>query len=346
MMEFLQILLVLLSLVVVAVLVLRVSKSESSRYGNSESRVEVRAWAIVPAVLVVLVAFFAAISVVMIDPAERGVLVRAGAVTDTTFGEGLHFRNPFFLESVEVMDVQEHPFSADAAAASHDLQDVATQVTVNYSLDPGRVNTIYQTLRRDYIARIMVPSVQESVKAVTARYNAEALITERPKIRDEIESALKLRVEPHGILVKAVAITNFEFSPSFAEAVEAKVVASQRALEAENRLRQIEVEARQAQARAKGEADARIAQAEGERQFTVLRAQGEAEAIRLVAEQQAQANKLIAESLTEEVIQYATVNRIADNVELVIIPADQGLLLTDAFLKGIRAPSPTPTPAP
>jgi regulator of protease activity HflC (stomatin/prohibitin superfamily) len=68
-------------------------------------------------------------------------------------------------------------------------------------------------------------------------------------------------------------------------AVEAKVAAQQRALQAQNELRRIEIEAQQAEARAVGEQQANIARAEGIRQANVLQAQGEAQAITTIDEQ-------------------------------------------------------------
>ena len=89
----------------------------------------------------------------------------------------------------------------------------------------------------------------------------------------------------YNIIVDAISITEFEFSPEFVRAVEAKVAAQQRALQAQNELRRIEIEAQQAEARAVGEQQANIARAEGVRQANVLQAQGEAQAITTIDEQ-------------------------------------------------------------
>ena len=73
------------------------------------------------------------------------------------------------------------------------------------------------------------------------------------------------------MVTEVISITDFEFSPLFAQAIEAKVEAEQKALKAENDLLRIRVEAQQAEATAVGIAQANIAEANGE-----------AEAIRII----------------------------------------------------------------
>jgi len=194
-------------------------------------------------------------TVVIIGPGQRGVLLEFGRVTGEVFGEGLHFIAPF-VNSVPKMDVRTQKYEADATAASKDLQDTHTKVALNYHLSPEIVNQIYQTLGPAYADRYIAPAIQEVVKASTARFNAEELITQRPVVKDAIEEGLKERLEPRGILVETVSITDFQFSRQFTEAIESKVTAQQLALKAENDLERIKIEAQQAIEKAKGEAEA------------------------------------------------------------------------------------------
>jgi regulator of protease activity HflC (stomatin/prohibitin superfamily) len=152
-------------------------------------------------------------------------------------------------------------------------------------VDPSTAPTLFQQLGFDYASRVVSPAIQESVKQVTARYNAENLITNRETVKAEIETQIEQRLGPYGIDVETISITEFQFSEQFRRAVEAKVEAEQRALQATNDLRRIEIEAQQAEARAIGEQQSNIARAEGVRQAAVLQAQGEAEAIQIVEAQ-------------------------------------------------------------
>jgi regulator of protease activity HflC (stomatin/prohibitin superfamily) len=186
------------------------------------------------------------------------------------------------------MEVRTQRITEDAASASRDLQDVRTQVALNYHLDPDNSQNVYKNLGLDYANRVIVPAIQESVKQVTARFNAEELITQRESVKTEIEQQIRARLAAYNIVVDAISITEFQFSADFVRAVEAKVAAQQRALQAQNELQRIEIEAQQAEARAVGEQQANIARAEGVRQANVLQAQGEAQAITTIDEQLSQ----------------------------------------------------------
>jgi regulator of protease activity HflC (stomatin/prohibitin superfamily) len=253
---------------------------------------------------------------------QRGVVTRYGAVTGEIKGEGLFFVTPF-VEGVHKMNVQVARHDADVGAASKDLQDVKTKVTLNFHLDPAKVGEVYRNLREDYESRVIEPTVQEATKAVTATHEAQDLIVNRPVVKGQLEAALTSRLAQYGILVDAVNITDFDFSASFTAAIESKQVAVQSALEAENRLRQIEVEARQAQARAVGARDAAIEQANGE-----------AKAILTVAQAQADANRLLTSSLSESIIRYELVRKLGDDVKVIVLPTGQQFILGESVLGG------------
>ena len=213
-------------------------------------------------------------SVQIVEAGNRGVLLHWSAVDTASppLEEGLHFVVPF-QDSVVNMEVRTLKFVKETSSASRDLQTVSTEVTVNYRPLPNLVNTLYKEVGLEYESRVIQPAVEEVVKQVTARYNAEELITKRPLVKADIEQEITSRLEVYNIRTDVISITDFQFSPLFAQAIESKVEAEQKALKAENDLRRIEVEARQLEAQAKGTAAANIAEADGE-----------AEAIRIISE--------------------------------------------------------------
>ncbi len=241
---------------------------------------------VVPVIIgFILVVVVLAASVKIVEAGHRGVLLNFGAVdTSQSLSEGIHFVVPF-RDNIVQMEVRTQKIVENAASASRDLQDVSTQVALNYHIDPATAQVLYQQLGFDYASRVVSPAIQESVKQVTARFNAENLITNRETVKSEIENQIKQRLAAYNIDVETISITEFQFSEQFRRAVEAKVEAEQRALQANNDLRRIEIEAQQAEARAIGEQQANIARAEGVRQAAVLQAQGEAEAISIVEAQ-------------------------------------------------------------
>ncbi|MFQ3663883.1 MAG: prohibitin family protein [Chloroflexaceae bacterium] len=211
------------------------------------------------------IAIFALVNATtIVDAGTRGVVKTFGEVTGV-FDEGLHFRAPFVTEVVPV-DVKTQRLTSESSAASRDLQIVTTQVVLNYRVDPDSVATLVREIGVDYEAKIIDPAIQESVKAATAQFTAENLITQRPLVSDSIRQVLNERLTPRGIIVEEVSITEFNFSEEFSRAIEAKQVAEQDALRAERELRRAQIEAQQQVARAEAEAEARlqIARAEAE----------------------------------------------------------------------------------
>ncbi|HCP08563.1 MAG TPA: HflC protein [Candidatus Moranbacteria bacterium] len=194
-------------------------------------------------------------SVGTIGAGERGVLLQFGAVKDRVFEEGLYFKIPF-VHQVVTMDVKMQKDEVPASASSKDLQIITSKVAINYHLSPSEVNTIWQNVGKEYNSRIIAPSIQEAVKAVTARFTAEELIIKREDVKDQIKINLAERLIKNNIIVDDINITSFDFSPAFNEAIEAKVTAEQLKLKAERDLERIMIEADQKVAEAEGKAKA------------------------------------------------------------------------------------------
>jgi prohibitin 2 len=241
---------------------------------------------VIPAIIgIIILLFVLSASVKIVDAGHRGVLLKFGAVdTGVALSEGIHFVTPF-RDSVVQMEVRTQKMVENAASASKDLQDVTTQVALNYRINPDSAQVVYQQLGFEYGNRVIAPAIQESVKQVTARFNAEELITKRETVKNQIEEQIKARLAAYNILADTISITEFQFSDQFRKAVEAKVEAQQRALQAQNDLRRIEIEAQQNEAKAVGEQKANVARADGVRQANILQAEGESQAINIIDEQ-------------------------------------------------------------
>lgn len=177
-----------------------------------------------------------------------GVVRHFGEIQPYTLPEGMNFLRPWPFASVAEVNMQTGATSTEAAGASKDLQMVHTKVTVQWSLTPHKVVCIVQKFGDHdgaWANGIMEPAVQEVVKAVSARYTAEQLITQRADVKRGVEEELNGFIKKTlgdrgchgGINIANVAITNFEFSKEFNQSIEAKVKAEQDALRAENEKR-------------------------------------------------------------------------------------------------------------
>lgn len=255
--------------------------SENETQGLSV--VKVTAWVL--AILVALVVVLSGFEVV--EAGEVGIRLRMGAIKGEPITEGLYFKVPF-VDTIETMNVRTQKAEVETGAASKDLQDVAVKVAVNYQLDSTKANTTWREFQNKYPDAIVIPSVLESIKAVTSQYTAEELVIKRSEVRERMVNIIGEKLAIRGIFVREVNITNFDFSKSFNAAIEAKVTAEQTALAEKNRLEQVKYEAQQAIEKAKGEADARITNAEAEARAIQIQAeaiqhQGGAEYVNLKA---------------------------------------------------------------
>lgn len=191
---------------------------------------------------------------VQVSAGERAVVTHFGAVTGE-LGPGIHWLTPV-VSGATVINVQTQKEQAKASAASSDLQTVATDIAVNYNVDPNKVEDLYTKIGLNYQGTVIDPAIQEVVKSVTANYTAEELITKRAQVTSDIQNDLAAKLQVSDIVVTNVNVVDFNFSDQFNTAVEAKVTAQQNALAAQNKLQQVQFEAEQTVATAKAQAQA------------------------------------------------------------------------------------------
>lgn len=190
---------------------------------------------------------------------SRGIVTTFGSPSSEIYSPGIHFVVPV-MQRMNIVHVAISKDELEADAASRDLQQVTTKIAVNYHVEPAKAGYVYAELSNDPYDIIIIPSVQEAMKAVTANYTAEQLISERQTVRDAIITNLRDRMSRHGLIIDEFSITDFQFSKSFNEAIEAKTTAEQLKLKADTDLKRIEVEAKQTVVQAQAQADALKAQ--------------------------------------------------------------------------------------
>jgi len=209
-----------------------------------------------------IVAAFAVILILILSiyavPAGNiGVVTRWGAVNRVVY-PGINMKIPL-AEKVVRMSVRTQKDQVGATAMSKNLQTATSDIAVNYHLDGSKAVEVYQNVGVNYADVIVAPAIQNTFKAVTAKFTAEELITEREKVRQMAEEELSKQLEPYHIIVENFNIVNFDFSPEFQNAIEAKQVAQQEVETAKQRLSQAEIDAQTVIAQAQGQADAQAA---------------------------------------------------------------------------------------
>ena len=198
--------------------------------------------------MILLMAFF------IVPAGSVGVVTRFGAVNRVAY-PGIGMKIPL-VEGVVKMDVRTQKDEVDTSAASKDLQVVTSTIAVNYHLDGKYAVDVYQNIGSKYTDIVIAPAIQNIFKATTAKYTAEQLITNREAVRLQAEEALATQLLVYHVIVENFNIVNFDFSPEFNAAIEAKQVAQQQVETAKQKLAQAQVDAQTVLAAAKGQADA------------------------------------------------------------------------------------------
>ena len=197
------------------------------------------------AFLAIIVAAGIYMSMVTVDKGHVGVVAHWSAVQPKPLDPGLHFVTPFRTGVTEMSTKLGTYEVAGEKALSKDLQVVTTTISVQRSLVGPVAPVVLDNIGsvHDLDETVINPAIQESLKAVSARYTAEELVTKRDSVKTEVTQAIKDYIaatlaekDIEGALhIANVAIEDFSFSAQFDKSIEAKVTAQQQALEAVNK---------------------------------------------------------------------------------------------------------------
>lgn len=214
---------------------------------------------------------------VIVNAGERGVLMVFGQVQDKILNEGIHGIIPV-VNTVKKLSVRIQKQQIAAEASSKDLQEVFTDVALNWHILASEVNTIFQQIGDEaaVIERVIDPAVEEILKEVMAKYTAEELITKREEVKGEVDIRLTERMKNYHIGVDDISLVHVHFSDRFTDAVEAKQIAEQEAKKAG---------------------------------FMVLKALKESEVKINLAQGEAAAHRILQDSLSPEVLQNKAIER-------------------------------------
>ncbi|MEG4030276.1 MULTISPECIES: prohibitin family protein [unclassified Microcoleus] len=267
------------------------SNVDSLKSSNKKNKDFYRAvqLALVIVFLAILSRFF-----VIVNAGERGVLMQFGKVQEQVLEEGIHVIFPT-VYTVKKLTVRVQKQEISAEASSKDLQDVFTDVALNWHIIPAEANAIFQQIgdEREVIDRIIDPAVEEVLKAVMAKYTAEEIITKRGEVKAAVDDSLTLRLVTYHIAVDDVSLVHVHFSERFSEAVEAKQIAEQEAKRGE---------------------------------FLALKAAKQADAKVNLAKGEAEVQRLLRDNLTPELLERQAIEKWDGKLPLIIGDGGKNLL--------------------
>lgn len=268
---------IVLALVAIALFIYAGKKKNSS----GKMPVVPVALAVVFAVLFCIVPF----SIHIVNTGEVAVVKFLGEARDVK-GAGMHF--DFWLTNTyDYYDAKVQNVEVSTQAYSSDAQTMDIAMTLQYHISTEKaIDIAKQYGSLDALQNRIEAIAIEKTKSVLSSYKAMDIISERASMSPKVEEAIINAItEEYFVSVSTVVLTNIDFSDAFERAVEEKMIAEQKKLQAEYenemKVAAAEAEAKAAIQKAEGEAQAEIIAAEAARDAQVELARAEAIAIQL-----------------------------------------------------------------
>lgn len=188
-----------------------------------------------------------------IDTGHRGIFVKFGEIQGEPVTEGFYTYNPF-TTSLHEIDVRERKLEKTTSVFTKDTQHVGISFAITYYPDPNKIHQIYKQFGKDWQDKIIEPVALGSVRDVIGRYVADDLVGKLEIAKADSERELKDKLATRDIFLTRLDFTGVDFDAGYKAAIEAKVIAVQRAAEAKNKTVEIEENAKQSVIAAKAEA--------------------------------------------------------------------------------------------
>lgn len=242
------------------------------------------------AVILLLALIIIGGSSVVVEAGQTGVVLTFGKVSPVVLQEGFHLKIPF-AQNVVMINNRIVKTEVTTEAFSKDLQTVSTVIAVNYHVNKSASAEIYKEVGLGFEDVLVTPAINEVLKAVTANYTAQQLVSSRGDVSVLLDENLNTKLNEYGIMVDDLNIINWDFSEEYITAIEAKQVAEQNLIKTRTEQEQALV----------------IANTEAQKQ--IIAAQAEADKIKLLADATASSNQTISASLNDLLIRYETLQK-------------------------------------
>lgn len=184
-----------------------------------------------------------------------------------------------------------------------DGKTVKVNLEFSYRFDAEKVaDTFVQFKGRsgeDIKDTFIKPKIIAWTQEVSANYPVTDIFgDQRTKINAELDTYLKTKFEPYGIIIDTVNFTDISVDDETAAAIQKKVTAQQE-------LELAEIEAKTATIQAEKDREVAKIQAEKNKEVAEIKAQE----LLISANAEAEANRIVSESLTEQLIEQQTIEK-------------------------------------
>jgi regulator of protease activity HflC (stomatin/prohibitin superfamily) len=225
--------------------------------GNDPAtRTRARLGAVVAVVLWIVMT--GAVSVHTVGQRQIGIVYNFSGTISGKVDAGVVWTAPWQHVRTENVGIQSEEFDLDASnsAVSSDQQQVYARLFLNFQVEPSRVVELYKSVGPDWKHILLDARVLQDFKETTAQYAAADITRERSQLRALTRKRLEDELKGYDIRVVDFFVKNVSFSDAYDQAITARNVQAQQALQAEAKVAQVKAEADQAIAQARGQAQA------------------------------------------------------------------------------------------
>ena len=260
----------------------KIDNKNGKKAGNTKKfnldfgRINMKKLYIIPVVIIIAILSINCISIV--DTGYVGVVTTFGNVSDNVFNSGLHLKLP--VSKVNKMEIREIKNVIETYAFSKDIQEVKVNAAIKYRIKQEKAISIFREQGKNYYSITIEPAFLGALKTSFTSYDAENIIAYREKLTSTIFNSLQEILDKNNIILLEITLQDIDFSDAFTNAVEAKQVATQDKLKAEQEAEKKKIEA-------DGNAYVKIKEAEAE----------------------AQANEMKQKSITDNLIKYEQIQK-------------------------------------
>ena len=282
---------------------------------------------------------------VFIQPDERGVVISAidpKGYREQALTPGLRWIVPFF-ENVVTYSISKQTYTMSIApsegavigddsitARTLDGQEIFVDASVIFAIDPTKVVQVHIQWQNRYANDLVRALSRGLIRDAVSQFKVEEVVsTKRLELAQMMNDAMDKKLAENGLILSEFVLRNITFSTEYAASVEQKQVAEQQAQQAKFVVESKKQEAEQARQTAQGQADAVVIRAKGDAESRIIQAEAEAKALQLIAD---------ALNNNPDLLTYQYINKLAPNIQVMLVPNNTPYLL----------PLPTlqPTPAP
>jgi regulator of protease activity HflC (stomatin/prohibitin superfamily) len=315
---------------------------------------------VIGAVVLAVLLTSTASGLVFVQPEERAVVISAlqpKGYREETLQPGLRWIVPFF-ETTQLYSMESRTYTMSSVAGegqiggddsvparTKDGQQVQIDASVIYSIDPNKVIQLHIAWKDRFQDEVVRPVARSVIRDVVAQYGVEEIVSsKRNELEQTITDEIAQKLESQNLHLSDFLLRNITFSDEYAKAVEQKQIAEQQAQQAAFVVQQRKQEAEQARQVAQGSADAAVIAAKGAADARLIQAEAEAKALALIAAQLKD---------NPDLIQYAYVQKLGDNVQVMLVPSNSPYLFNlpqvptatpETPVTVVPTPEPTTTP--